>query len=253
MLTRVTLDDLTIDDEPAFDKLALYAPLKETLRSARYEFRVPEGDAAYSWDRAALLNLTFWNASEASDVLTERRIPADVITHAAWHHLTRKAVPDTSANALFLGESIASAFDLYLVGALLRSAPQCAFLESQVPLMAEAGERAGQTEEEFEALLAYVVKRPERAFEELRALLFDASTALLAADSVDAADRALDALSTHRFGPILHHYELSNWTLYARAYAKAEPSSKAATIDAALRQADDSLEWLERNWLAVSP
>lgn len=249
MLLRVTLDDLTIDDEAAFGRLALYAPLKETLRKARYEFRVPAGDTAYSWDRAALLNLTFWNASEASDVLTERRIPADVVTHAAWHHLTRRAISDASADALFLGEAIASAFDLYLVGALLRAAPECAFLESQVPLMAEAGERAGQTEAEFEAMLAYVAKRPERAFEELRSLLFDASNALVAADSVDAADRAFDAFTTHRFGPILHHYELSNWTLYARAYAKGTTSDAARAVDTSLRQADDSLEWLEKNWL----
>jgi hypothetical protein len=47
----------------------------------------------------------------------------------------------------------------------------------------------------------------------------------------------------------LHHYELSNWTLYARAYAKGSTSPAVQAIDAALRTADDSLEWLERNWL----
>lgn len=251
MLTRVTLAELEIEDEAAFEKLALYQRLKAVLAGARYEFRVPPAGATIPWDRAALLNLTFWNANEASDVLTERRIPADVVTHAAWHHLARKALPESSADALFFGEAIASAFDLYLVGALLRHAPTCSFLETQVPLMAEASERAGQSEADFEALLETVANRPERAFEALRQLLFDASTALVAARSVDEAEAALESLSSHRFAPLLHHYELSNWTLYARAYASQAlaPSEAVRTLDRSLREADDSLEWLERRWL----
>ena len=47
----------------------------------------------------------------------------------------------------------------------------------------------------------------------------------------------------------MHHYELSNWTLYARAYAKGTTSDAARAVDTSLRQADDSLEWLEKNWL----
>jgi len=252
MLSRVTLADLTIEDEAAFLKLALYPRLKAVLESSGYEFRVPAEGESLSWDRAALLNLTFWNANDASDVLTDRSIPADVVTHAAWHHLARKALPtEPSADALFFGEAIASAFDLYLVGALLRTSPGCSFLETQVPLMAEASERAGQSEDDFEALLGWVAKRPERAFEQLRALLFDASTALVAARSVDDAQAALEALSSSRFSPILHHYELSNWALYARAYAPGAlgPSEPVRALDRAMRDADDSLEWLERSWL----
>ncbi len=253
MLTRVTLAALTIEDEAAFAKLALYGQLKATLERAGYEFRVPPEGHSIRWDRAALLNLTFWNASEASDVLTDRHIPADVVTHAAWHHLARQAMPEMSADSLFFGESIASAFDLYLVGALLRHAPQCAFLETQVPLMAEACERAGLEDEAFEALLEHIANRPERAFESLRQVLFDASTALVSAGSVDAAEAALEALSAHPFAPLLHHYELSNWTLYARAYAghALAPSESVRALDRALRDSDDSLEWLERRWLAT--
>lgn len=247
MLERVTLDDLEIDDEAAFATLSLYTRLKASLRASGYQFRVPV--TPVSWDRAAFLNLTFWNANEASDVLTERRIPADVVTHAAWHQLARRALPEPTADALFFGEAIASAFDLYLVGALLRHAPKCEFLETQVPLMAEAGERAGQTEAELEEMLAFVAARPERAFEELRALLFDASVALYAARSVDDAEAALEALAGRRFAPILHHYELSNWTLYARAYAQAATADAVQILDRQLRAAADSLEVLERAWL----
>lgn len=251
MLRTVTLDELQIDDRDALSKLALYRELEQVLRRDAYPFRVPRGDEL-GWNRAAFLNLTFWNASEASDVLTGTRIPADVVTHAAWHHLARRALPRASADAAFLGEAIASAFDLYLVGALLRAAPECEFLESQVPLMAEACAQSGLSDDDFEALIERVGRRPERAFEDLRQLLFDAATRLVHARGVDHAAELLAELDAHPFAPLLHHYELSNWVLYARAHLAGalEPDEDVRVLDRALRGADDSLEWLERRWLA---
>src|SRR5260370_42368277 len=104
------------------------------LRRSGYLFRIhPEGPER--WDRAHLLNLTFWNAA-GGDVLEGRRIAADVVTHAAWHHLAALALgPERGARpsmeALFLGESIASAFDISLVGRRLAQAPRSSFLETQ--------------------------------------------------------------------------------------------------------------------------
>ena len=39
------------------------------------------------------------------------------------------------------------------------------------------------------------------------------------ARTATAAQAALERLAGHRFAPLLHHYQLSNWILYARAYA----------------------------------
>ncbi len=252
-----TIDQLTIDDERSFQHVGLYADLKEILRRDGYSFRVLPAALAGRWDRALLLNLTFWGNGTGGDVLESDRIPADVIAHAAWHHLAARALTAStgapqSAEALFLGEAIASAFDVYLVGRLLGHAPQSSFLESQVPAMAEAAEAAGLSDDGFETMLGAIAADPDRAFEDLRALLVDATAALCACKNADEALAALAAFDGHRFGPILHRYELSNWVLYARAYASAAPSqdAKALAVDRALReQGAASIEWLTTNWV----
>src|SRR5262249_26071106 len=153
--------------------------------------------------------------------------------------------------ALLLGESIASAFDLYLVGRLLGHAPDAEFLQTQVPAMAEVAESAGLPEEAFERLLQEVSDDPDRAFEDLRQLLFDAGTALAASAGVDAAALALERFDTHRFAALIHHYELSNWILYARAYAAPGEDPRVRGMDEELRRAPASLDWLEERWLTA--
>lgn len=249
-----TLDQLDLKDVRSFRHVGLYEALEKVLVDAQYRFRVLPETEAERWDRALLLNLTFWGADEGGDVLVDRRLDADVVTHAAWHHLAsrelRVASSRPSAATLFLGESIASAFDLYLVGRLLGHAPDSTFLETQVPAMADAAEDAGLDAEAFEALLEEITEAPERAFEDLRALLFDACVALFPAGSVEAAAAALDSLEGRRFAPLLHHYELSNWVLFARAHAPADlADANARAVDQALRRAADPLDWLEKNWL----
>jgi hypothetical protein len=255
-----TIDALEIDDERSFQHVGLYADLKEILRRDGYSFRVLPASLAGRWDRALLLNLTFWGSGAGGDVLESARIPADVVAHAAWHHLAARALSPASgaagaaqsAEALFLGEAIASAFDVYLVGRLLGHAPQSSFLESQVPAMAEAAEAAGLSDEGFEVMLEGIAGDPDGAFEDLRALLVDATNALCACKDADDALVATAAFDAHRFAPILHRYELSNWVLYARAYANATPGpdAKAAAVDRTLRaQGAASIEWLTTNWV----
>jgi hypothetical protein len=252
-----TLSELTIDDEPSFRHVGLYAELKGVLLRDAYKFRLLPARAAHRWDRALLLNLTFWGAA-GGDVLQDEHIPADVVTHAAWHHLAGKALAAApgaplSAEALFLGEAIASAFDLYLVGRLLGHSPDSTFLETQVPRMAEATSAAGLSEEGFEAMLDGITKDPERAFADLRELLSSATLALLRCGDMDQAFTVLEGFDTHRFGALLHHYELSNWVLYAKAYAKADdaarPDPRVRAVEEALRGAADPLAWLTKAWL----
>jgi hypothetical protein len=261
-LLRVLLDDLTITDERSFAHVASYAQLKRVLREAKYPFHVAEHGKSLSWDRATFLNLTFWSAEEGADVLCESAIPADVVAHVAWHHLATsqlaRRAPDAGsvacADALFFGEAIASAFDLYLVGRLLRNVPDSDFIATQVSIMGEAAEQAGLSEAQLEGLLEAVVLDPERAFEDLRSLLFDVSRALLACRSVTQAHDVLEGFGAHRFSALLHHYQLSNWVLYARAYgAENAPQQRAVhELDATLRAAPVALDWLIEHWLARS-
>jgi len=262
-LLRVTLDELTITDEASFAHVGLYARLKRVLIDAKYPFHVAASGQPLSWDRATFLNLTYWSAEEGADVLCDSAIAADVVAHVAWHHLATtqlalrapNALGAPAAAALFFGESIASAFDLYLVGRLLRNAPDSDFIETQVSIMGEAVEQAGMSEARFEALLEAVASDPERAFEQLRQLLFDVSHALLACRSATEAQHVLEKHASHELHALLHHYQLSTWVLYARAYARAGDDAQASMelavdeLDKTLRAAPVALDWLAEHWL----
>jgi hypothetical protein len=254
-----TVDELRVGDERSFRHVGLYADLKEVLRRARYPFHILPRTRPARADRALLLNLTFWAADAGGDVLVDEHVEADVVAHAAWHHLAARAfAPEgtragrrPSASALFVGESIASAFDVYLVGRALGHAPSSRFLKSQVPAMADATAAAGLSGRGFEKLLAGLAADPDRAFTELRELLYDATSALFACGSGQEGYRALAALEGHRFSALLPRYELSNWVLYARAYADERDSdARARNVDRALRKDGRALDWLEANWVA---
>jgi hypothetical protein len=262
-LRRLTLDELTIDDERSFRGVALYARLKAALRASGHRFKVAAAGETNSWDRALFLNLTFWSPTEEASVLCDEHVAPDVIAHTALHHVVGRGLASIAPGApgpvaLLFAEAIASAFDLYLVGRLLTLAPDCEFITSQVPIMAEAAEQAGLDEAAFARLLEGISAAPERAFEELRALLVDAGTSLTACADADAAQAALEGFAGHRFAPLLHHFQLSNWILYARAYARdaadaadqADQADQAVlALDRALRESPDSLAWIVARWV----
>ncbi len=275
-LRRVTLDQLTIDDEPALARIDLYGRLKQVLRRSGHRYLVPASAGELSWDRALFLNLTYWEGyadperanatadldaggSGPADVLCDDHIAADEVGHAAWHHvvgreLAREAggpAGTPSTEALFFSESIASAFDLYLLGRLLHDAPECDFNSTQVPLMAERAENAGLSRRAFAKLLEDIGRDPERAFEDMRALLLDVANALMACRGPFEAQEALDRFLGHRFEPLLHHFEISNWILFARAYGAraAGPDPVVRRVDAVLRAAPTALGWLAEHWI----
>ena len=199
----IDLSALSIDDEDDFRHVGLYTDLRKIALAAGKRALVLSPEGVQSWDRASFLNHVFWD-DETADVLCEAAMPADVLMHIAWHHLAHRGLRP-SPEAGLLGESIASAFDLYLVGRLLGHRPDSSFLESQVPRMLEAALAAGRSEAEFEQLLAFTSEQPETAFEEFRQLLFDASTSLSAPLSPEAAAKLLSGFDRHRFGCLLHH------------------------------------------------
>jgi hypothetical protein len=262
-MRTVSLDELTIDDERSVRGVALYDRLKQALRRSDHRFQIPAAGTRVSWDRALFLNLTYWNGAHAADVLCDDHIPADVVAHVAWHQVVSRQLargaPGSSgaapaaptAEALFFAESIASAFDLYLVGRLLLIEPDSDFITTQVPLMAECAQEAGLPEAAFATLMQEVAGDPERAFEDLRALLLDAVNTLFACAGAAKAQAALERLGGHRFAPLLHHYQLSNWILYGRAYAAAASgaASGVGDLDATLRQVPVSLDWLAEHWI----
>lgn len=249
-LLRASLADLQVEDEESFRHVGIYAELKRHVASLGPAFLAPAEGEWLGWNRALVLNLLFWEPGTA-DVLASRSIDADVVMHVAWHDLANRHLP-ASVEGHLLAESIASAFDLYLVGRLLGHSPSSSFLESQVVRMSEAAADAGVEEDAFQALLDEVARGPERAFEQLRELLFDASRALLTPRRPLEALQALEAFDGHPYAGLLHHYELASWVMRSRleaADAPAGASTKALELDAALRRAPDAVAYLEQHWL----
>ncbi len=250
-----TVDQLSIRDEGSLRRVELYGDLKEILRKDRYLFRLmPDGPVR--WDRALLLNLTFWGGA-GGDVLEGQPVAADIVTHAAWHHLASRAFASPSGarptiESLFLGESIASAFDLYLMGRLVAEAPRSSFLATQVPAMAETARAAGLSKDGFRRLLQDVAAAPERSFGALQALLFDVTLALAACRDAEEGLQVLVRFEAYRFAPLLHHYELSNWVLFARARGRRgpRPDRRVQAVSRALRASKMPLVWLATHWVA---
>lgn len=252
-LEEVRLQDLEILDEASFEHVGVFRALRRWLERSEHRFLVPQGEPV-SFARALVLNLAFFDPSAPRDVLPERVLPADVLAHVAWHDLAAERLWATVAGRL-LGEAIASAFDLYLVGRLLGRAPDSDFLATQVPALADAASEAGLDEAGFERLLESIAADPDRAFEDLRSLLVDVLGDLVAARGPVEAFEALARHDGHRFAPLLHHYELASWVLAARGTpdapgdASRDPARDPAKVDAALRAAPSSVDWLEAHWV----
>ena len=252
LLQRRTLKELTLQDEASFRHIGLYQEFKQRLVRDGYQVRVLPADAP-RWDHALLLNLAFWDARGAGDLLVDEVLPADVVCHMGWHHVAAASLADgtapLSAEALLLGEAVASAFDVYLLGRLLGHAPDSDFLLTQLPAMAEVAESAGVDGDTFEALVETIGGDPEGAFEDLRRLLYDVTMELLAAQDADAALAVLLRHQDSRFGCLIHHFEIANWVQHARAAPRNASGPAAAAIDAELRLAADPVELLASLWL----
>lgn len=254
-LVPARLADLEVLDEKAFEHVSVFRALRRWLERSSHVFLVPS-DGHLPFARALVLNLAFFDPASPRDVLTERAIPADVLAHVAWHAIAAdKLWP--SVEGRFLGEAIASAFDLYSVGRLLGRAAESDFLATQVPALADAAEDAGLTAEDFEALLEAIARDPDAAFEDLRTLLLDVLLALYRSRGPEEAAAAFEGFAGHRFAPFLHHFELASWVLAARATPTFAPSDAPegsperdpAAVDSVLRAAPSSVDWLETHWV----
>jgi len=253
LLAATRVQDLELLDAPSFEHVGVFRALRRWLERSEHVFLVPRA-VPLSFARALVLNLAFFDPSAPRDVLPERALPADVLAHVAWHALAAERLWPTVEGHL-LGEAIASAFDLYLVGRLLGRAPDSEFLATQVPALALAASEAGLDEDGFESLLGAIAADPDAAFEDLRALLVDVLADLVRARGAEEALAALARRDDHRFAPFLHHYELASWILAARgtpapaAAQMSDPARDPARIDATLRGAPSSVDWLETHWV----
>ena len=253
LLQQVPLSALRVEDEHDFAGISLYGRLKRVLLDAGVQYRVvAAGSELARWDHVLLLNHGFWSPEQPDDVLEGRVLTADVVAHRAWHHLVAQALGGgaRSVEGLMVGESIASAFDAYMLGSLLRDRPRAAMLETQMPAMTDAMSEAGLSEGDCSALLTRFADDPHVAFKQLMGLLYEVGTALCHCEDAEAAAAVLVAASSHPLAPLLHHYQVANWVLYSRAYASEDADgSTAAALAAELLSTEDPLSDLVERWL----
>jgi hypothetical protein len=248
---RLAFSELTVEDEASFSHVGLYADLVAIARRDDLRFAIAGDERRPGAQRALLLNLLFWEPRTA-DVLASDSLPADVVMHVVWHHVVAKHLPPGGLSDL-LAESIASAFDVYLVGRLLGHRPDSEFLATQVPRMADAALDAGMSEQGFEELLESTSRDPEGAFEAVRALLFEAACALTEVGSLDDADARLASFESRPFGALLHHFEVPTWVLRTRLSQAREDTKgrdrEALALHTELASSKRSLDWLEQHWV----
>lgn len=253
LLPYVPLSALPVEDEADFAQVPLYARLKQALLDDNVRYRIPKaGTELGRWDHVLLLNLAFWTPEEPDDVLESRFLSADVVAHRAWHHLAHRALGSASRSieGLMLGEAIASAFDVYLIGMLLRTCPGAAMLESQTVAMTEVMIAGGHSEQEALELFQSFSESPGQVFAELAQLLYEVGVALCRADGAEQAANVLCSVEERRVSPVLHHFQLASWVLYSKAYATHQKEgAMAAELAAELLGAQDPLAELARRWL----
>lgn len=214
------------------------------------------------WDRALLLNLTFWGATNGSgarvggDILVDRTLPADVVAHVAWHHLAAKHGPALVRPPLGR-RPLPRRGDCERLRPLpRRPAPRA---RSSVDFSRDPGARHGRGRGGRRSLRGGHRRLAQRRGPGSRGLLRVAAAApgptpraLLRCRSATDGLRALASFDEHPFAPLLHRYELSNWVLHARAYVAdplaADPAVEA--LDQALRAAPDAVEHLRAAWVA---
>ena len=247
-LRRVTLNDLAIVDHATMDGVDVYPALTQRLVDDAYPFLVaaPQGGTE-DWARVLFLNLTYWGGE--GDVLCDDAIAADVVAHVGWHHAIAQTLHPTgppTVSALAFGEAVASAFDIYLIGHLLKQSLHTELLATAVPRIRDVALDSGLDEDAVDNLLIDIAADPEAAFESLRALLFDVTRALVDCTTVEQGADVLDAVREHRFACLLHHFEVSNWVLHMQARGRRQPDSATQALDEAMRASSSPLMHLSR-------
>jgi hypothetical protein len=247
------LDELDVHEQPALRKVPYYEELKEVLRQGRVPFRLfPEASRARA-DHALLLNVVFWDAGAVDDIIERPLVGAYSIPHIAWHYLTARALAPApgrlSAGGWVLGESIASAFDLFLLGHLLREDPGAPTARVIVDRLHAAVLRAGGSDDQMRSLAGGARDDPEAAFADLRELLFVGTQALLECERSDDAFAVLRQIDAQPLGCLFHAYRVADWVLQVKASGAKRDDEAVDRLDAELRAQRAPVAWLIDRWL----
>lgn len=248
------LGDLEIVDDELLQAVPHYDVLKAVVAASGVAFRVMPEEASARSDQALLLNVVFWDASLVDDVIERPAVGAYSLPHIAWHYLAsrelrRAGSAALSVDAQILGEAIASAFDLFTLGHLLRAAPTHALTKALVDGVQGPALAAGRSLDVLRGLLAGVRDEPEAAFADLRELLFVATRALYDAETSSDAFEVLQQVDEHPLGCVFFRHRVADWLLQIRASKGAAEDPETQAFAAALGEQPAPIAWLLERWL----
>ena len=225
------LNDLQIIDAQEIDR-ALPEVWRQTLKAmedARFAWPdvkgpgVEEGDAGDADDAVRRANLLNWRPDDRETVIRQGVLGADELVHMAIHrqlygHMERPEDRDS----WLLCEAVASAADIWLLGAMLGSGQRAEFLDLQAEVWSQCWADAGRSERELQETFERVAGDPSGAFVEMVALIEGCVTALIAAKAVrDSVSAHLHHLASP-LGPLLLHFQVDWWTQALRARPAAD-------------------------------
>ena len=177
-----------------------------------------EGDAGDADDAVRRANLLNWRPDDGETVIPQGVVGADELVHMAIHRqLYAYMGRSEDRDSWLLCEAVASAADIWLLGAMLGTGQRAEFLDLQAEVWSQCWADAGRSERELQETFERVAGDPSGAFVEMVSLLEGCVTALIAAKTVrESASVQLHHLASP-LGPLLLHFQVDWWTQPLRA------------------------------------
>lgn len=222
------LHELPIRDLPDYEQHQIQ--LLESARALLERLTIKAEVVDLKPGLARLLNLSFWHPNHQTEYLDSKELTGDLLIHIACHQLIHLRFGSQDTAYRILGEVLASASDLYLVGLFAQAVDQeeTEFLAETIESFHFYYETYGSLTA-LESVLEQCIEHPFETFTSLALYLNEFVQALLfpAAEM----ERVLADLSKSPFYPLVHHYHLANWVVSLRG---SQPPNEGSSSRVAL-------------------
>jgi len=222
------LAELLITDAEVFEVVMpqIWALTCKALQAVRFQWLEQPDDAnAARQDVVRRANLLQWRPNDSVVVLSTETVGADELVHLALHHRlfeTLGAAEDW--HSWLLCEAVASAADVWLLGAMVGSGQQADFVDLQAEVWSQCWLDAARPERSLHDAFERCASAPTEAMceliEELEGFVGSQRASMAIAT---AADQHLYALNKP-WGPLLLHYQVDWWALVLRGHPEPCPT-----------------------------
>lgn len=209
------LTDLEVEDDDALYGLpgVPWADLRGALADLRFCWPASEAEMPSAWeDLTRQSNLLNWHPADTHELVRGVQVGADELCHLAVHKVLFRVLgaPEDWRSWLF-AEAAASASDILVLGALLRTRREAAFVPMQLEVLQVCWEDAGRDEDALHAALVDLSDDPVRVWRDVVQLIEAHVTEQLELKDVRASAAAFAARLSEPWGPLLLHFQTAWW------------------------------------------